>query len=61
MIVSVSAGFILGFVTILFTMAFNQAIIVSAFIGILEGLFITSYTSVFFNRVCGSVYRESVK
>ena len=61
MIVNVAAGFILSFLTALFARAFNQAIVVSAFIGILEGLFITSYTSVFYNRVCGSIYREAIK
>ncbi|MEE1135214.1 MAG: DUF4013 domain-containing protein [Methanobrevibacter sp.] len=61
MIVNVAAGFILSFLTLLFARAFNQAIVISAFIGILEGLFITSYTSVFYNRVCGSIYREAIK
>lgn len=61
MIVNVAAGLILTFLTALFAKAFNQAIVVSAFIGILEGLFITSYTSVFYNRVCGSIYREAIK
>jgi hypothetical protein len=61
MVVNVAAGFILSFLTLLFARAFNQAIVISAFIGILEGLFITSYTSVFYNRVCGSIYREAIK
>jgi hypothetical protein len=61
MVVNVAAGFILSFLTLLFARAFNQAIVVAAFIGILEGLFITSYTSVFYNRVCGSIYREAIK
>lgn len=59
-IVSASAGLILSFITVLFARAFNQAIVVSSFIGIIQGLFITSYTSVFFNRVCGSIYRQSI-
>ena len=59
-IVSASAGLILSFITVLFARAFNQAIVVSSFIGIIQGLFITSYTSVFFNRVCGLIYRQSI-
>lgn len=60
LIVLASAGLILSFISVLFARAFNQAIVVSAFIGIIQGLFITSYTSVFFNRVCGSIYRQSI-
>lgn len=60
-IVSASAGLILSFITVLFARAFNQAIVVSTFLSIVQGLFITSYTSVFFNRVCGSIYRQSMK
>ena len=62
MIIMVAASFILGFITVLFAAAINnQAIIISLVIAIIEGLFIDSYGAVFFNRVCGSIYRESVK
>lgn len=61
MIVNVAAGYILSFITLFFTIAINKAIIVSVVVGILEGLFITSYTSIFYNRVCGLIYREAIK
>ena len=61
MIVNVAAGYILSFITLFFAIAINKAIIVSVVVGILEGLFITSYTSIFYNRVCGLIYREAIK
>ncbi len=60
-IIMIAAEFVLGFLTVLFTMAFSQVMIVSIFVGIIEGLFISSYGSIFFARVCGSIYRQSVK
>ena len=62
MIINFAVGIILSFLTVMFAAAINnQAIVVSAFITIIEALFVSSYCSVFLNRVCGSVYRESVK
>ena len=62
MIISVAVGFILSFITVGFAAAVNnQAVVVSIVIAIIEGLFVDSYMSVFFNRVCGSIYRESIK
>ena len=62
MIVMVAVSFILGIILITFvTIINNQAIWVSAFMAIIEGLFIYSYSALFYNRVCGSVYRESIK
>ena len=62
MIISVAVGFILSLITVGFAAAINnQALIVSVVIAIIEGLFLDSYMSVFFNRVCGSIYRESIK
>ena len=62
MIINFAVGIILSFLTVMFAAAINnQAVVVSAFITIIEALFISSYCSVFLNRVCGSVYRESVK
>lgn len=61
-IIMVAVAFILSVITVIFTNAVNnQAIYVSAFMGIVEGLFVTSYGGIFFNRVFGSVYREAVK
>ena len=62
MIISVAVGFILSLITVGFAATINnQALIVSLVIAIIEGLFVDSYMSVFFNRVCGSIYRESIK
>ena len=62
MIISVAVGFILSLITVGFAAAINnQALIISLVIAIIEGLFLDSYMSVFFNRVCGSIYRESIK
>ena len=62
MIISVAVSFILGFITVGFAAVINnQAIIISFVIAIIEGLFVDSYMTVFFSRVCGSIYRESIK
>ena len=62
MIIMSAAGLILGFLTVLFTSTINnQVFIVLTFISIISGLFINSYFGVFLNRVCGSIYRESIK
>lgn len=62
MIINLAVGIILSFVTVIFAAAINnQAIVISTAISAIEALFVTSYCSVFFNRVCGSIYRESVK
>ena len=61
-IIMVATGFILSFITVLFAATVsNQAIVISFVIAIIEGLFIDSYGALFFNRVCGSIYRESIK
>lgn len=62
MIIMVAVSVILSFLTVIFAVAINnQAFIVGIVISIIEGLFIDSYGAVFFNRVCGSIYRESIK
>ena len=62
MIIMVAVNFILSLITVAFAATIsNQAIIISFVISIIEGLFAESYGSLFFNRVCGSIYRESVK
>ncbi len=62
MIIMVAVSFILSFITVLFAATIsNQAIIISVVIAVIEGLFIDSYGAIFYNRVCGSVYRESIK
>ena len=62
MIISVAVSFILSFITVLFAAIINnQAFVISIVIAIIEVLFIDSYMGLFFNRVCGSIYRESIK
>lgn len=62
MIIMAAAGFILSIISVLFAATINnQAVVISFVIAIIEGLFVESYMSVFFNRVCGSIYRESIK
>ena len=62
MIINLAVGVILSFLTVIFAAAINnQAIVISTAISVIEALFVTSYCSVFFNRVCGSIYRESIK
>ncbi|WP_407423213.1 DUF4013 domain-containing protein [Methanobrevibacter sp.] len=62
MIISAAVGIILSFITVAFAAVINnQAVIISIVIAFIEGLFIDSYMTVFFSRVCGSIYRESIK
>ena len=62
MIIMAATSFILSLISVLFAATIsNQAIWVSAFIAIIEGLFVDSYGALFYNRVCGSIYRESIK
>lgn len=61
MIISVAVGFVMSIIGLGFEIAINQVTVVSVVIAIIEGLFIDSYMGLFFNRVCGSVYREAVK
>ena len=62
MIIMVAVSFIMGFITVAFAATIsNQAIIVSIVIAVIEGLFVDPYGAIFYNRVCGSIYREAVK
>lgn len=61
MIISVAVGFVMSIICLGFEIAINQVTVVSVVIAIIEGLFIDSYMGLFFNRVCGSVYREAIK
>ena len=62
MIIMVAVSFVLSFVTVALAATIsNQAIIISFIIAIIEGLFVDSYGALFYNKVCGSIYRESVK
>lgn len=62
MIIMSVVGLILSFLITLFAATVNnQVFIVLTFLAIISGLFINSYFGVFLNRVCGSIYRESIK
>jgi len=62
MIINMAIGIVMSFLTVIFAATINnQAIVISIVISVIEALFVTSYWSVFFSRVCGSIYRESVK
>ena len=62
MIISVAVSFVMSFITVGFAAVINnQAVVISFVIAIIQGLFIDSYMSLFFNSVCGSIYRESIK
>ena len=62
MLIMVAVSVVLSFVTVALAATIsNQAIIISFIIAIIEGLFVDSYGALFYNRVCGSIYRESVK
>lgn len=62
MIIMVAVSFILSFISAIFAATIsNQALVIAYLIAIIEGLFIDSYGAVFYNRVCGSIYRESIK
>lgn len=61
-IIMIAADIIFSFLTVIFAAAINnQALIIAVFLGIIEGLFVKSYFELFVPRVCGSIYRESVK
>ena len=62
MIINMAIGIVMSFLTVIFAATINnQAIVISIVISVIEALFVTSYWSVFFSRVCGSIYREAVK
>ena len=62
MIIMVAVSVIISIITVAFAATIsNQAIVISFVIAIIEGLFIDSYASAFLSRVCGSIYRESIK
>lgn len=60
-IIMLALVIVLMFITMFMAMTINQAMIIIAIILIIEGLFINSYICIFFNRVYGSIYNESIK
>ena len=62
MIIMIAVSFILSLITAMLAVTIsNQALVISVVIAVIEGLFIDSYGTLFYNRVCGSIYRESIK
>ena len=62
MIIMAAVSFILSLLSVVFAATINNhAVWVAAFMAIIEGLFVDSYAALFYNRVCGSIYRESIK
>ena len=62
MIINMAIGIIMSFLAVIFAATINnQAIVISTVLSIIQALFVTSYCSIFFNRVSGSIYRESIK
>ncbi|WP_407379265.1 DUF4013 domain-containing protein [Methanobrevibacter sp.] len=60
-IIMIFIGVIMMILSTFIALAVNQAIMLAAIISIIEGLFISPYMSIFFNRVYGSVYKESIQ
>ncbi len=61
MIIMAAVSFVLSFISVaLAATVSNQALIIAIIISVIEGLFIDSYGALFFNRVCGSIYNESL-
>lgn len=60
-LINVAVGVVLSFLTVVLAMAINQALALSVILTVIESLFVSSYCAVFYNRVCGSIYRESIK
>lgn len=60
-IIMAAVGVILVFLSMFVAIALNQTMVIIAIISIIEGLLISPYISIFFNRVYGSIYRQSVK
>jgi hypothetical protein len=58
-IIMLSVGVILMFISMFIAAATNQLMIIAVILSIIEGIFITPYISVFFNRVYGSIYIEA--
>lgn len=61
-IINMAVGIVLSILSVAFAATLNnQAIVISIVIGVIEAFFVSSYLTVFFSRVYGSIYRESIK
>ncbi|MBE6500423.1 MAG: DUF4013 domain-containing protein [Methanobrevibacter thaueri] len=61
MIVMVAVGMIFAGIIVLFTMTIKNGLVLAILIGLISGLFISPYFSVFFQRVYGAIYHEAIK
>lgn len=62
MIIMVAVSVVMSFITVLLAATVsNQAFVIGMIVAIIEGLFVDSYGAIFYNRVCGSIYREAIK
>lgn len=62
MIIMAAASFVLSFISVTLAATIsNQALIIAIITSLIQGLFVNSYRSLFFNRVCGSIYNESIE
>lgn len=60
-IIMVAVGVIFALLTMLIALFINHPMVVMGILSVIQGLFVSSYVSIFINRVYGSVYRESIK
>ena len=61
-IIMIAIGLILSIITMFIMTGINDNfIVVSIILAVIEGLFISSYMGIFYNRVFGLIYRESIK
>lgn len=60
-IIMVAINAIMMFILAILAININNAMIITVIMSIIEGLLISSYIAIFFNRVFGSIYREAIK
>lgn len=60
-IIMSAIGVVMMFVTLPFASSFFNLMIITVILSLIQGLLISPYISVFFNRLYGSVYREALK
>lgn len=56
-----AVGMIFMILSILISISIKHPMAVVGIVSLIQGLFVTPYVSIFFSRVYGSVYRESIK
>ena len=62
LIICAALSFVLMFVTLIIAgFINNQAIVISAILAVISGLFVSSYIGIFYNRVFGSLYNKAIE